>query len=206
MRMHARNAHPRISLHPRALCYPQVASWGGYSFIANLLPIHCLACIVFGRVSSRLYIAYAPWVILGALAAGAQRCTWQAGLGVLPRPAACTLAHAQAGWRCIQRCCSAAALPLVSLLPCLSSPHAPHCHATHPLFCRAANIPVIGFNAVLMSEHMASFFVFGLLHAALALEYVREMLPPRAYVGTWASCARARVPGARAAFPPLRVR
>lgn len=90
-----------------------VASWGGYSFIANLLPIHCLACIVFGRVSSRLYIAYAPWVILGALA--------------------------------------------------------------------AANIPVIGFNAVLMSEHMASFFVFGLLHAALAIEYIRDMLPPRAY-------------------------
>ena len=48
-----------------------VASWGGYSFIANLLPIHCLACIVFQRVSARLYVAYAPWVILGALAAGA---------------------------------------------------------------------------------------------------------------------------------------
>ncbi|EFN55263.1 hypothetical protein CHLNCDRAFT_31189 [Chlorella variabilis] len=90
-----------------------VASWGGYSFIANLLPIHCLACIVFQRVSARLYIAYAPWVILGALA--------------------------------------------------------------------AANIPVIGFNAVLMSEHMASFFVFGLLHAALAIQYIQQMLPPRAY-------------------------
>ncbi|PRW05846.1 STT3 subunit of Oligosaccharyl transferase [Chlorella sorokiniana] len=90
-----------------------VASWGGYSFIANLLPIHCLACIVFNRVSSRLYIAYAPWVILGALA--------------------------------------------------------------------AANIPVIGFNAVLMSEHFASFFVFGLLHAALAIQYIHKMLPPRSY-------------------------
>jgi dolichyl-diphosphooligosaccharide--protein glycosyltransferase len=59
-----------------------VASWGGYSFIANLLPIHCLACIVFQRVSARLYVAYAPWVILGALAAGAVRCAavcgWQA--------------------------------------------------------------------------------------------------------------------------------
>jgi asparagine N-glycosylation enzyme membrane subunit Stt3 len=48
-----------------------VASWGGYSFIANLLPIHCLACIVFNRVTPNLYVAYAPWVILGALAAGA---------------------------------------------------------------------------------------------------------------------------------------
>ena len=92
-----------------------VASWGGYSFIANLLPIHCLACIVFDRVSTRLYVAYAPWVILGALA--------------------------------------------------------------------AANIPVIGFNAVLMSEHMASFFVFALLHAALALQYIQAALPPRTYQG-----------------------
>ena len=46
-----------------------VASWGGYSFIVNLLPIHCLASIVFGRASYRLYVAYAPFVIMGALAA-----------------------------------------------------------------------------------------------------------------------------------------
>lgn len=46
-----------------------VASWGGYSFIINLLPIHCLACVVFGRTSARLYVAYAPFVLLGALAA-----------------------------------------------------------------------------------------------------------------------------------------
>jgi dolichyl-diphosphooligosaccharide--protein glycosyltransferase len=51
-----------------------VASWGGYSFIVNLLPIHCLACIVFGRVSYRLYVAYAPFVILGALAASKFLC------------------------------------------------------------------------------------------------------------------------------------
>ena len=90
-----------------------VASWGGYSFIVNLLPIHCLACIVFGRASTRLYTAYAPFVILGALA--------------------------------------------------------------------AMNIPVIGFNAVLMSEHFASFFVFGILHAALGIQYIQQALPPRAY-------------------------
>ena len=90
-----------------------VASWGGYSFIVNLLPIHCLACIVFGRASYKLYVAYAPFVILGGLA--------------------------------------------------------------------AMNIPVIGFNAVLMSEHFASFFVFGILHAALAIQYIKKSLPPRAY-------------------------
>ncbi|GAB4823675.1 hypothetical protein N2152v2_010721 [Parachlorella kessleri] len=92
-----------------------VASWGGYSFIVNLLPIHCLACIVFGRVSSRLYVAYAPFVVLGALA--------------------------------------------------------------------AMNIPVIGFNAVRQSEHFASFFVFGILHVALAIQYIKGQLSPRAYAG-----------------------
>jgi hypothetical protein len=34
-----------------------------------------------------------------------------------------------------------------------------------------------------MSEHMASFFVFGLLHAALAIQYIQKMLPPRSYQG-----------------------
>ena len=90
-----------------------VSSWGGYSFIVNLLPIHCLACIVFGRVSYRLYVAYAPFVIMGALA-------------------------------------------------CM-------------------NIPVIGFNAVLMSEHFASFMVFGLLHVVLAIKYTRQTLSERAF-------------------------
>lgn len=45
-----------------------VASWGGYSFVANILPIHALACIVAGRASPRLYAAFAPFVALGTLA------------------------------------------------------------------------------------------------------------------------------------------
>ena len=49
----------------------QVASWGGYSFIINLLPIHCLACIFTGRLSARLYVAYAPLIVIGTLVAGA---------------------------------------------------------------------------------------------------------------------------------------
>ncbi|KAK9846648.1 hypothetical protein WJX81_008403 [Elliptochloris bilobata] len=90
-----------------------VASWGGYSFIINLLPIHCLACVVTGRLSPKLYIAYAPFVVLGTLT--------------------------------------------------------------------AASIPVVGFNAVLTSEHFASFLVFGILHAALAITYIKDVLPPRAF-------------------------
>lgn len=48
-----------------------MASWGGYSFIINLLPIHCLACVVTGRLTPKLYIAYAPFVVLGTITAGA---------------------------------------------------------------------------------------------------------------------------------------
>ena len=51
----------------------QVASWGGYSFIINLLPIHCLASIFTGRLTAKLYIAYAPLIVLGTLEAGASR-------------------------------------------------------------------------------------------------------------------------------------
>ncbi|CAN1788917.1 Dolichyl-diphosphooligosaccharide--protein glycosyltransferase subunit STT3A [Linum perenne] len=41
-----------------------VCSWGGYTFIINLIPMHVLLCIVIGRYSSRLYIAYAPLVFI----------------------------------------------------------------------------------------------------------------------------------------------
>ena len=50
----------------------QVASWGGNSFIINLLPINCLASIFTGRLTAKLYIAYAPLIVLGTLEAGEQ--------------------------------------------------------------------------------------------------------------------------------------
>lgn len=85
-------------------------SWGGYSFIVNLVPIHVLAMIVFGRLSTRLYIAYAPFIIIGTLL--------------------------------------------------------------------ACSIPVIGFNAVLTSEHFGSFLALGALHVALAIRALRKTLSP----------------------------
>jgi dolichyl-diphosphooligosaccharide--protein glycosyltransferase len=45
-----------------------VASWGGYAFITNLLPVHALALILMGRYSTRLYISYSTWYALGTLA------------------------------------------------------------------------------------------------------------------------------------------
>lgn len=37
----------------------------------------------------------------------------------------------------------------------------------------AGSIPVVGFNAVLMSEHFGSFLAFGVLHAAMGMQYIK---------------------------------
>lgn len=49
---------------------------------------------------------------------------------------------------------------------------------TEGLFAPAASIPVVGFNAVLMSEHFGSFLTFGILHGAFAIQYVKVPLSP----------------------------
>ncbi|KAH0707831.1 hypothetical protein KY289_012907 [Solanum tuberosum] len=90
-----------------------VCSWGGYTFIINLIPMHALLCIVTGRYSSRLYIAYAPLVILGTLL--------------------------------------------------------------------AALVPVVGFNAVMTSEHFASFLVFLILNVVGLVYYIKGMLTPKMF-------------------------
>ncbi|XP_073271888.1 dolichyl-diphosphooligosaccharide--protein glycosyltransferase subunit STT3A-like isoform X2 [Primulina huaijiensis] len=90
-----------------------VCSWGGYTFIINLIPMHVLLCIVTGRYSSRLYIAYAPLVVLGTL--------------------------------------------LASL------------------------VPVVGFNAVMTSEHFASFLVFLVIHVVALVYYVKGILTPQMF-------------------------
>ncbi|CAI0425553.1 unnamed protein product [Linum tenue] len=90
-----------------------VCSWGGYTFIINLIPMHVLLCIVTGRYSSRLYIAYAPLVVLGTLL--------------------------------------------------------------------AALVPVVGFNAVLTSEHFASFLVFIIIHVVALAYYIKGILSPKMF-------------------------
>ncbi|KAL1918331.1 uncharacterized protein VTP21DRAFT_2991 [Calcarisporiella thermophila] len=44
-----------------------VAAWGGYVFIINLIPIHALALVLMGRFSTRLYVAYSTFYVLGTL-------------------------------------------------------------------------------------------------------------------------------------------
>ncbi|GJM93161.1 hypothetical protein PR202_ga09691 [Eleusine coracana subsp. coracana] len=93
--------------------YVKVCSWGGYTFIINVIRMHVLLCIVTGRYSSRLYIAYAPLVVLGTLL--------------------------------------------------------------------AALVPVVGFNAVLTSEHFASFLVFIILHVVALIYYIKGLVTPRLF-------------------------
>lgn len=90
-----------------------VCSWGGYTFIINLIPMHVLLCIVTGRYSPRLYIAYAPLVVLGTLL--------------------------------------------------------------------AALVPVVGFNAVMTSEHFASFLVFIIIHVVALAFYIKGVLSPKMF-------------------------
>ncbi|KAF9615842.1 hypothetical protein IFM89_026730 [Coptis chinensis] len=90
-----------------------VCSWGGYTFIINLIPMHVLLCIVTGRYSSRLYIAYAPLVVLGTLL--------------------------------------------------------------------AALVPVVGFNAVMTSEHFASFLVFIIIHVVALVYYIKGILSQKMF-------------------------
>lgn len=53
-----------------ALSYDYMAaSWGGYAFITNLIALHSLALCFSGRYSSRVYIAYNTWYIIGVVGA-----------------------------------------------------------------------------------------------------------------------------------------
>jgi dolichyl-diphosphooligosaccharide---protein glycosyltransferase len=45
-----------------------VGAWGGYVFIINLIPLHVLVLLLMGRYSSRLYVAYSSFYVIGTLA------------------------------------------------------------------------------------------------------------------------------------------
>ncbi|KAJ3040554.1 oligosaccharyl transferase stt3 subunit [Rhizophlyctis rosea] len=44
-----------------------VSAWGGYVFITNLIPLHAFALILMGRFSSRLYVSYSTFYVIGTL-------------------------------------------------------------------------------------------------------------------------------------------
>lgn len=45
-----------------------VSSWGGYVFIINMIPLHAFVLILMGRFSTRLYVSYSTFYIIGTLA------------------------------------------------------------------------------------------------------------------------------------------
>lgn len=42
-----------------------VSAWGGYVFIINLIPLHVFVLILMNRFSSRIYVAYNTFFIVG---------------------------------------------------------------------------------------------------------------------------------------------
>lgn len=44
-----------------------VASWGGYAFIINIIPILVLFLLIIGKMSNRLYVAYSIFYVSGTL-------------------------------------------------------------------------------------------------------------------------------------------
>lgn len=45
-----------------------VSSWGGYSFVINMIPLHVFGLLCMGRFSSILYRSYSTFYVLGTLA------------------------------------------------------------------------------------------------------------------------------------------
>uniref|UniRef100_A0A0N5AM62 dolichyl-diphosphooligosaccharide--protein glycotransferase n=1 Tax=Syphacia muris TaxID=451379 RepID=A0A0N5AM62_9BILA len=46
-----------------------VSAWGGYVFIINLIPLHVLVLIIIGRYTSKIYVAYTTFYVLGQVMA-----------------------------------------------------------------------------------------------------------------------------------------
>ena len=44
-----------------------VSAWGGYVFIINLVPLHVFTLLLMGRYSTRIYVAYNTFFVIGLL-------------------------------------------------------------------------------------------------------------------------------------------
>lgn len=51
-----------------ALFY-MIASWGGYAFIINIIPIFVVFTLLTGRYHTKVYVAYCTWYIVGTVTA-----------------------------------------------------------------------------------------------------------------------------------------
>ena len=46
-----------------------VASWGGYAFITNIIPVFVVFILITDRYSTKIYVAYNVFYIIGTLLA-----------------------------------------------------------------------------------------------------------------------------------------
>ncbi|KAI8904402.1 Oligosaccharyl transferase STT3 subunit-domain-containing protein [Gorgonomyces haynaldii] len=44
-----------------------VSAWGGYAFIINLIPLHVFVLLIMGRFSTRMYVSYCTFYVIGTL-------------------------------------------------------------------------------------------------------------------------------------------
>ncbi|EPY53141.1 oligosaccharyltransferase subunit Stt3 [Schizosaccharomyces cryophilus OY26] len=49
------------------LYFYMVTAWGGYVFITNMIPLHVFVLLLMGRYTSKLYIAYTSYYVIGLL-------------------------------------------------------------------------------------------------------------------------------------------
>ncbi|OMJ22395.1 Dolichyl-diphosphooligosaccharide-protein glycosyltransferase subunit stt3 [Smittium culicis] len=45
-----------------------VSAWGGYVFIINMIPLHVFALLLMGRYSTKIYVSYSTFYVIGTLA------------------------------------------------------------------------------------------------------------------------------------------
>lgn len=46
-----------------------VASWGGYSFLINIIPVHVLGMMFINKLNMKIYVAYSVFYTMGSLMA-----------------------------------------------------------------------------------------------------------------------------------------
>jgi dolichyl-diphosphooligosaccharide--protein glycosyltransferase len=44
-----------------------VSAWGGYAFIINIIPIFVIFLFIIGKLSTRVYVAYSSFYMVGTL-------------------------------------------------------------------------------------------------------------------------------------------
>ena len=134
---------------PLALLSGKILRW---LFLRHhLLSVHCLGYIFLGRLNSKLYVAYAPFTCL----------------------LLCFQVASWGGYSFIINLLPIHCLGCIFLGRLNSKLYVAYAPFIILGTIEAASIPVVGFNAVLMSEHFGSFLAFGVLHAAMGMQYIK---------------------------------